>query len=522
MAALAADGPRSHLFYVGDVGNHDFRNFELEVEAKTQPGANSGVYFHTQYQPSGWPDKGYEVQINNSHRGSGNYRELKRTGSLYAVRNIYKSCADDNQWFRVRMMVVGTRIRVWVNDHLTVDYLQPENPPRKAEMAQRLLGHGTIALQGHDAASTVSFRSVRIRLLPDNADPASDPRASDEGYGLQPGTMDKFASDYLPCIDYHIHLRGGMTPQKAIDRQAVTGLNCGVLRNIGQGWPIETDAQLQAFLDSVEGLPIFVGLQVNDRDWMDRHSSDLIQRLDFVLADTMIMPMPDDDGEPAKLWLADTYSIGDPEAWMVRDMKHNLRVLSEPITILANPTYLPPALEDKYDQLWTDTRMRQVIQAAIDNHVALEINASSQWPHDRFIRMAKEMGAKFSFGSNNFNDAPINMACAASKRWGSTDWSRMTCTCLPSGRNPKVEMTESKNMIRLQLALPLLLALTALLADWNRTILAAAPRNVLFILTEDQGAQLSFNGTPGIQTPHMDSIVAQRRLLPECLRGVPG
>ncbi len=161
---------------------------------------------------------------------------------------------------------------------------------------------------------------------------------------------------------------------------------------------------------------------------------------------------------------------------MVHYMKHNLRVLSEPITILANTTYLPPALEDKYDQLWTDTRMRQVIQAAIDNHVALEIDASSQWPHDRFIRMAKEMGAKFSFGSNNFNDAPINMAQPVSKRWGSTDWSRMTCTCLPSGRNPKVEMTESKNMIRLQLALPLLLALTGVLADWNRTIFTAARR----------------------------------------------
>ena len=266
-----------------------------------------------------------------------------------------------------------------------------------------------------------------------------------------PATMDKFASDYLPFIDFHIHLRGGMTPQKAIDRQAVTGINCGVLRNLGQGWPIETDEQLKEFLDSVEGLPLFVGLQVNDRDWMDRHSSDLIQRLDFVLADTMIMPMPDDDSEPVKLWLADTYSIADPEAWMERYMQHNLRVLSEPITILANPTYLPPALEDQYDQLWTDTRMRQVIQAAIDNHVALEINASSQWPHDRFIRMAKEMGAKFSFGSNNFNDAPIDMTRCfeAIAKYGLV---KDDMYVPAAGRNPKVEMTESQNMIRLQFA----------------------------------------------------------------------
>lgn len=37
---------------------------------------------------------------------------------------------------------------------------------------------------------------------------------------------------------------------------------------------------------------------------------------------------------------------------------------------------------------------------------------------------------------------------------------------------------------------------------------AAAPSrpNLLFILTEDQGAQLGFNGTAGVQTPHMDAI----------------
>jgi hypothetical protein len=45
----------------------------------------------------------------------------------------------------------------------------------------------------------------------------------------------------------------------------------------------------------------------------------------------------------------------------------------------------------------------------VDNNVALEINASSGLPSDRFIRLAKEMGAKFSFGSNNFDDVPINM-----------------------------------------------------------------------------------------------------------------
>ncbi len=124
----------------------------------------------------------------------------------------------------------------------------------------------------------------------------------------------------------------------------------------------------------------------------------------------MIMPMPGDDDQPVKLWIADQYAIDDPEAWMERYVRHNLRVLSEPITILANPTYLPPAVAAKYNELWTDQRMRQVILAAVANHVALEINASSGLPSDRFIRLAKELGAKFTLGSNNFDDRPIDMS----------------------------------------------------------------------------------------------------------------
>ena len=54
---LSADGPRSHLFYTGPLLGAKFRNFELELEALARPGANSGVYFHTAYQESGFPRK---------------------------------------------------------------------------------------------------------------------------------------------------------------------------------------------------------------------------------------------------------------------------------------------------------------------------------------------------------------------------------------------------------------------------------------------------------------------------------
>jgi hypothetical protein len=61
---IAVDGPRSHLFYVGNSPEADYKDFELNVDVLTRPGANSGIYFHTQFQQSGWPEKGFEVQIN--------------------------------------------------------------------------------------------------------------------------------------------------------------------------------------------------------------------------------------------------------------------------------------------------------------------------------------------------------------------------------------------------------------------------------------------------------------------------
>ena len=48
--------------------------------------------------------------------------------------------------------------------------------------------------------------------------------------------------------------------------------------------------------------------------------------------------------------------------------------------------------------------MRQVIAKAVEKGVALEIQAGSEYPKPAFLRLAKAMGAKFSFGSNNFDD----------------------------------------------------------------------------------------------------------------------
>jgi hypothetical protein len=86
--SLTANGPRSHLFYTGPVHGGDFRNFELEVELTTQPECNSGVYFHTAYQETGFPEKGFEVQVNNTARGDAGYLERKKTVPIRAPKYV--------------------------------------------------------------------------------------------------------------------------------------------------------------------------------------------------------------------------------------------------------------------------------------------------------------------------------------------------------------------------------------------------------------------------------------------------
>ncbi len=82
---IVVDGPRSHLFYDGPVNNANFKNFELKVEVMTKPHANSGIYFHTEYEEKGWPPKGVEVQVNNTHS------DWRKTGGLYAIQDVRES-----------------------------------------------------------------------------------------------------------------------------------------------------------------------------------------------------------------------------------------------------------------------------------------------------------------------------------------------------------------------------------------------------------------------------------------------
>lgn len=156
----------SHLFFVGDLkeGYERFKDFELEVVARSEPNSNGGIFIHTDFATQSAAlrlSKGYEIQLNSSQR------EKKKTGSLYAVVDLDTSPVDETQWFTVLITVRGKRIVVQVGGKTVVDYVEPENVQRPPERAGRKLNPagGAIALQAHDPTSTFYIRSVRVRPL---------------------------------------------------------------------------------------------------------------------------------------------------------------------------------------------------------------------------------------------------------------------------------------------------------------------------------------------------------------------
>ncbi|MGN0845959.1 MAG: hypothetical protein ACI4RA_01075 [Kiritimatiellia bacterium] len=219
---------------------------------------------------------------------------------------------------------------------------------------------------------------------------------------------DECARRGIVIVDYHIHLRGGMTTEKCVVRENAFVVRSSAMDNHGRDWETSRNDQLVQFAAKARAAnpKMPVGIQVNDRDWFEQIDAATRAKFDYILADTMIFG---DNPDWKKNCLWNPQRIDDAEKWMDAYVEHNLRILGEPISILANPTYLPVEIAGDYDKLWTEARMRRVIAKAVERGIAIEIQAGSPYPRPKFLKLAKEMGANFSFGTNNFDDKPKDL-----------------------------------------------------------------------------------------------------------------
>lgn len=157
--AIVVNGPRAHLFYDGPVNNHTFKNFEWKAQVKTMPGSNSGMFIHTAYQDNGWPSKGYEIQVNQTHT------DWRKTGSVYALQDVKETFVKDDEWYTEQITVQGKKVTIRINDKIINEYTEPDSISQGS--SGKKLSSGTVALQGHDPKSKVLFKNIMVRVLPD-------------------------------------------------------------------------------------------------------------------------------------------------------------------------------------------------------------------------------------------------------------------------------------------------------------------------------------------------------------------
>jgi hypothetical protein len=154
--AFVTRGNTCHLFYVGE--QQPFKNFDLKVDVMTDHSSNGGIYFHTKYQPEGWPRGGFECQVNNTHT------DWIRTGSLYGLVNIAASPAQDGVWYTQEIIVKGDTVLVLIDGLKVLEYHEPPGAQAGKDF-ERKLSQGTFALQAHDPKSVVRYKNIRVKRL---------------------------------------------------------------------------------------------------------------------------------------------------------------------------------------------------------------------------------------------------------------------------------------------------------------------------------------------------------------------
>ena len=206
--------------------------------------------------------------------------------------------------------------------------------------------------------------------------------------------------DTLPYL-YHVHVNRNFDIDQIAELSREMGIPFGVVDNFGRHYWNYSNGHLQRYLDRVKDKNLYVGIQAEGRDWFNLFPLNLLVQCDFILADGMTFP--NTDGTYSRLWVNNEVHISDVHFFMDRYTDYLVDIISEPIDIIANLSYLPEVIRADYDTLWTEGRMDKIINAAVKHNTAIEINSGYRIPSPAFLKRAKAAGVKFAFGANSHN-----------------------------------------------------------------------------------------------------------------------
>jgi hypothetical protein len=123
---------------------------------------NSGIFFRN-IPGEFW--QGYESQIQNAYLGDRTKPFDYGTGAFYRRQKARKVVSDDFKWFHKTLIVAGDHMATWINGYQVSDWTDDREPSENARNGKRLEA-GTIAIQGHDPKTDLSFRNIKLGEMP--------------------------------------------------------------------------------------------------------------------------------------------------------------------------------------------------------------------------------------------------------------------------------------------------------------------------------------------------------------------
>lgn len=144
-----------------------FQNFALKATARINGTAiNGGIFFRAEQGTQEAPSNGYELQLNNAVKNDDpNQPADFGTGAIFRRAPARRIIANDQEYFTVVLIADSDKFSSWVNGWQVMNWQdqRPNDPnPRKG----RRLEAGHLSLQGHDATTSIDFKSIEVHKLP--------------------------------------------------------------------------------------------------------------------------------------------------------------------------------------------------------------------------------------------------------------------------------------------------------------------------------------------------------------------
>lgn len=140
----------------------DYGDFELQLEYRITPGADTGVYLRGTPQVQIWDHTDTSKFAAGADKGSGGlWNNTEGQPSRFPL-----VCADNpvGEWNKLRVIMVGAYVTIWLNDKLVVDHAIMENAyDAKAQHKRPIVPAGPIILQTHGGETR--WRALSIREI---------------------------------------------------------------------------------------------------------------------------------------------------------------------------------------------------------------------------------------------------------------------------------------------------------------------------------------------------------------------